>query len=46
MAGKFDEGKMRISFDLDEVLFVRPDTHKVESKLIFPFNLIFKERLR
>lgn len=41
-----DESKMRISFDLDEVLFVRPDTHKVETQLIFPFNIIFKERLR
>lgn len=38
--------KMRISFDLDEVLFVSPDTHKTEPALSFPFNKIFKERLR
>lgn len=38
--------KMRISFDLDEVLFVSPATHKIEAPLIFPMNLIFKERLR
>ena len=38
--------KMRISFDLDEVLFVSPDTHKTEPALMFPFNKIFKERLR
>lgn len=37
---------MRISFDLDEVLFVSPDTHKTEAALMFPFNKIFKERLR
>lgn len=37
---------MRISFDLDEVLFVSPDTHKTEPALSFPFNKIFKERLR
>lgn len=38
--------KMRISFDLDEVLFVSPTDHKVEPPLIFPFNLFFQERLR
>lgn len=38
--------KMRVSFDLDEVLFVNPDTHKTEPELVFPFNKIFKERLR
>ncbi len=37
---------MRVSFDLDEVLFVRPETHKTEPPLKFPFNKIFKERLR
>ena len=37
---------MRVSFDLDEVLFVNPATHKTESQLLFPFNLIFRERLR
>ena len=38
--------KMRVSFDLDEVLFVDPKTHKTEPELKFPFNRIFKERLR
>ncbi|MBP5597235.1 MAG: HAD family hydrolase [Pseudobutyrivibrio sp.] len=38
--------KMRISFDLDEVLFVSPKTHKTEKPLSFPFNKIYKERLR
>ena len=37
---------MRVSFDLDEVLFVNPATHKTESPLLFPFNMIFRERLR
>lgn len=49
MAGKHDprqERKMRVSFDLDEVLFVSPETHKTEPPLRFPFNLFFKERLR
>lgn len=38
--------KMRVSFDLDEVLFVSPRTHKTEPPPIFPFYLIFRERLR
>ena len=38
--------KMRVSFDLDEVLFVSPKTHQTEPELIFPLNRIFKERLR
>ncbi|MCR5790381.1 MAG: HAD family hydrolase [Lachnospiraceae bacterium] len=37
---------MRVSFDLDEVLFVSPDTHRTEPPLPFPLNRIFKERLR
>ena len=37
---------MRVSFDLDEVLFVSPQTHKTEPPLIFPLRLIYKERLR
>ena len=37
---------MRVSFDLDEVLFVSPKTHKTEPELKFPFNRIYKERLR
>lgn len=40
------EEKMRVSFDLDEVLFVYPKTHKTEPELKFPFNRIYKERLR
>ncbi|QFJ55115.1 HAD family hydrolase [Pseudobutyrivibrio xylanivorans] len=43
---KMTSDKMRVSFDLDEVLFVYPQTHKTEKSPIFPFNLIFKERLR
>jgi len=38
--------KMRVSFDLDEVLFVSPLTHKTEPPLRFPLNRIYKERLR
>ncbi len=38
--------KMRVSFDLDEVLFVSPKTHKTEPPLKFPFDKIYKERLR
>lgn len=37
---------MRVSFDLDEVLFVSPGTHKTEPPLPFPLNKIFRERLR
>ena len=37
---------MRISFDLDEVLFVSPETHKTEPPLMFPLNHLYKERLR
>ena len=38
--------KMRVSFDLDEVLFVSPQTHKTEPPPPFPFNRIYVERLR
>ena len=38
--------KMRVSFDLDEVLFVCKETHKTEEELRFPYNKIYKERLR
>ena len=38
--------KMRVSFDLDEVLFVSPKTHKTEPPLPFPLKNLFKERLR
>lgn len=37
---------MRISFDLDEVLFVLPETHKTEPPPPFPLCRLFKERLR
>lgn len=37
---------IKISFDLDEVLFVSPLTHKTEPALPFPLNKIFIERLR
>ena len=43
---KNNEEKMRVSFDLDEVLFVYPKTHKTEPELKFPFNKYYKERLR
>ena len=46
MPAKSNSEVMRVSFDLDEVLFVNPATHKVESPLLFPFNVIFRERLR
>ena len=46
MGNKLTNQKMRISFDLDEVLFVSPKTHKTEPAPIFPFNKIFVERLR
>jgi hypothetical protein len=37
---------MRVSFDLDEVLFVNPNTHKTEPPLRFPLNRLYPERLR
>ncbi len=37
---------MRISFDLDEVLFVDPDTFEIETPPRFPLNRVFPERLR
>lgn len=37
---------MRVSFDLDEVLFVDPETHKTEPQPMFPLNLLFREKLR
>ncbi|MBR6478367.1 MAG: HAD family hydrolase [Lachnospiraceae bacterium] len=37
---------MRVSFDLDEVLFVFPENVKAEPELKFPWNRIYKERLR
>lgn len=37
---------MKISFDLDEVLFVSPDYMETEPELRFPLNRMFPERLR
>lgn len=38
--------RMRVSFDLDETLFVSEKTHKTEPQLPFPLRNFFKERLR
>ncbi len=37
---------MIVSFDLDDTLFVSPLTHETEKELPFPFNRLYKERLR
>ena len=37
---------MRISFDLDDVLFVSPETYETEPEPRFPYNKIFTDRLR
>ncbi len=37
---------MIVSFDLDDTLFVPEDGFRVEKPLRFPYNLIYKERLR
>lgn len=37
---------MRVSFDLDDTLFVSPDNFKTEQELRFTFNKFYKERLR
>ena len=37
---------MIVSFDLDDTLFVNPTVIKTENALKFPYNHIFKERLR
>ncbi len=37
---------MIVSFDLDDTLFVSPDKCKTEKELVFPWNKIYKERLR
>lgn len=37
---------MRVSFDLDEVLFVDPNTYETEAPLRFPLNRFYPERLR
>ena len=46
MAEQKQDRKMRVSFDLDEVLFVSPETHKTEPQLPFPLRNIYRERLR
>ena len=46
MSNQSPADKMRVSFDLDEVLFVSPETHKTEPVLPFPLRNIYKERLR
>lgn len=37
---------MRVSFDLDDTLFVDPKRFKTEKAPTFPLNKIFRERLR
>lgn len=37
---------MIVSFDLDETLFVNPEKVPTENKLGFPFDKIYKDRLR
>ena len=37
---------MIVSFDLDDTLFVDPNTSKVEKAIRFPFNYFYKEKLR
>ena len=46
MNRQLPEHKMRVSFDLDEVLFVSPETHRTEPALPFPLRNIYRERLR
>ena len=43
---KWETEFMKISFDLDDTLFVSPDKFKTEKPPCFPLSLIFKERLR
>ena len=37
---------MKISFDLDDTLFIDSLANEIEKPLSFPFNLFFKENLR
>lgn len=37
---------MRVSFDLDDTLFVDPEKFRTEKALVFPLSRIFRERLR
>ncbi len=46
MKGNDTGTRMRISFDLDEVLFVNPKDHKTEPPLGFPWKYFYQEQLR
>ena len=37
---------MRVSFDLDDVLFVSPEKYETEPALSFPYSRMFPDRLR
>jgi len=37
---------MKVSFDLDDTLFVSPDEFETEEELRFPYKRKYKERLR
>ena len=37
---------MRISFDLDDTLFVNPEKTQTEPELKFPFSVLYPDRLR
>ena len=37
---------MRVSFDLDDVLFVSPESYETEPAPGFPYNRLFPDRLR
>ena len=37
---------MKVSFDLDDTLFVSPENYKTEEELKVPFSKIYKEHLR
>ena len=37
---------MRVSFDLDDVLFVSPEKHETEPAPRYPYNRLFPDRLR
>ena len=46
MSSSNQDRKMRVSFDLDEVLFVSPATHKTEPPLPFPLPLLRRYQLQ
>lgn len=37
---------MIVSFDLDDTLFINPQTCEAERRLAFPLHLLFHDRLR